>query len=239
VLWRAEKTNEERSGVSESGYGNARGSSGYGNLYDTIKEEVNTWETEIKRISAAMTKVTNKDREESLEIQMSNAQVMLKQALIQLNQAHEQWKGGHTEDIVMVENEEGELVRSDTRDDKGGITDRVVNKDMEDSQGTVDSSNGIDGKVVFLGIENISNKTETNVGTEKKSKGYEINWADMSDDETVALQNLKNKNKPTTQWQIAGERRKQIKQKTTLTSATITKKMKMSLKNLLQFPIPM
>lgn len=48
----------------------------------TVDEEIIRWEKEIKRIEEALERATVKERKESLMIQMSNAQVMLKQAML-------------------------------------------------------------------------------------------------------------------------------------------------------------
>jgi hypothetical protein len=186
-------------------------------LYPVIKKEVDTWENEIKRIEEAMTRARSKDRKESLAIQMANAQVMLKQALIQLGKANDLQRDEMVGDVIMVENEEGKIVSEEDRG-FGRKQDGEITKGSDKNDATVHGyskatehapvGNFDDNNDIKMAVQSNDN------GTTKNKNIQDLNWAEMSDDDTVTLDNLQDKDEPSGNWKIVEEKNKRHTMKT-------------------------
>lgn len=221
VIWSADQKKEEiekyikgdvRAGGKE---GAKKEDNSRDDLYPVLKKEVETWECEIKRIEEATTRARSKDRKESLEIQMANAQVMLKQALIQLSKMDYLQRAEGAEDVVMVENKEGKIVsvkymvsgsnqdskEIDGRDNKGLTTDNYSCSKEQDEVGHVDNKDDI----------KIDDQSKENSAVMHKHE-EDMNWADMSDDNTVNLQNLQDTDNASGSWKTV-EKNKRNKAK--------------------------
>lgn len=221
VIWGADPKNEgvdnHTGGVSGNTEELVKEDKKRDDLFPVLKKEVETWENEIKRIEEALTRVRSKDRKESLEIQMANAQVMLKQALIQLGKANELQRDEKSRDVIMVENEEGKIVSEGDRV-SGRKKDKEVTKGSDKNGST------------FLGyvqatehapVRNFDDNTDIKMveqsnknGKTKNKNKQDLNWAEMSDDDTVTLENLQDKDDASGNWRIVEEKNKRHKLKT-------------------------
>lgn len=209
VLWSAEqkmeKDNEEVQHLQKEG----------ANEMKDHKAEIGRWENEIKCIEEVMSRPsTSKERKESLTIQLSNAQVMLKQALITASR--------HVSPSRNVEVTERGAHLGDPKDNEkqslGMDIDEKEQKENDKVTGEKDKGIGIpnkkDDEVKNLGKEDDIQEVSTfNPGTHKKNKEDEVRWADMSDDETVVLNNMDDKETNEAKWQIVGKQARKQKER--------------------------
>jgi hypothetical protein len=156
------------------------------------EEDVNKWQGEVKRIEALIPGATSKERKESLEIQMTTAHMMLKESLLRLSvlmkdSNHETMQSGNSKGIMegYIEADMVEHVEFPLGQDVSSDEDIIMEKgDNINKSGDVDSTEMVNTKRNFTGI----------------------NWADLSDDDTVVLDNRDNE-----EWHTVSNKKGGIK----------------------------
>lgn len=157
---------------------------------------IGKWKNEINCVEEVMDRPnTSKEWKGSLTIQLSNAQVMLKQALILASNVG---VVGKTAGMIGIGKKAGDPKSKEKRyymdidEEEKQETDKADGENLQKYNSTMLKGRSGDG------CEEVT--TGKLRGTYKTQKEKELRWADMSDDETVILTNMDDKGSNDAKW---------------------------------------
>jgi hypothetical protein len=156
-----------------------------------VINEVTKWQNEILRIEEMIPAATSKERKESLEIQLGTAQMMLKQMLLRLSSADT--VGGETTNQSDSDNEDMlESTQGEGIIQQNGSNTQENNNETGLDEDTITNAEGADINVGTTRDQDSNEDMDNLNGEDSLKEGANMstfNWADVSDDDTVVLDN--------------------------------------------------